>query len=82
MDPKVDDGGRSFIERMALLPTDLPLVVCPSGNLLKRPNERELAACLGIILKSISGRPTTSPSSVRDRPSWPQRSMALRKASR
>lgn len=51
MDPKVDGEGRSFVERMALLPDDLPLVVCPSGSLLKRPNERELAACLGIIPK-------------------------------
>ncbi|CBJ34898.1 FAD-dependent oxidoreductase [Ralstonia solanacearum] len=51
LDPRVDDEGRSFVERMALLPADLPLVVCPSGNLLKRPNERELAACLGIIPK-------------------------------
>ena len=33
MDPKVDGGGRCFIERMALLPSDLPLVVCPSGNI-------------------------------------------------
>lgn len=51
LDPTVDDEGRSFIERMALLPTDLPLVVCPNGSLLKRPTERELAACLGIIPK-------------------------------
>ncbi|RFB81119.1 cyclic nucleotide-binding domain-containing thioredoxin-disulfide reductase [Methylovirgula sp. 4M-Z18] len=51
MDPKVDDEGRSLVERLALLPVDLPLVVCPSGKLLKRPHERELAACLGIIPK-------------------------------
>ncbi|MGM3278202.1 FAD-dependent oxidoreductase [Ralstonia sp. 24A2] len=51
LDPRVDGEGRSFIERMALLPSDLPLVVCPNGNLLKRPNEREMAGCLGIIPK-------------------------------
>ncbi|TIO52140.1 MAG: cyclic nucleotide-binding domain-containing protein [Mesorhizobium sp.] len=49
MDPKVDGEGRSFVERMALLPIDLPLVVCPNGTLLKRPNEAELASCLGIV---------------------------------
>lgn len=51
MDPTVDGGGRSFVERMALLPSDLPLVVCPGGSVLKRPDERELAACLGIFPK-------------------------------
>ncbi|MDR3384075.1 FAD-dependent oxidoreductase [Cupriavidus basilensis] len=51
MDPEVDGGGRSLVERMALLPSDLPLVVCPGGSVLKRPDERELAACLGIIPK-------------------------------
>ena len=49
MDPKVDGEGRSFVERMALLPVDLPLIVCPNGSLLKRPNEQELAAALGIV---------------------------------
>ncbi|TPM24797.1 cyclic nucleotide-binding domain-containing protein [Mesorhizobium sp. B2-3-5] len=51
MDPKVDGEGRSFVERMALLPIELPLVVCPNGTLLKRPDEAELAACLGIVPK-------------------------------
>lgn len=49
LDPKVEGEGRSFVERMALLPSELPLVVCPNGKLLKRPGERELAACLGIL---------------------------------
>jgi len=57
LDPRVDGEGRSFIERMALLPSDLPLVVCPNGSLLKRPNEREMAGCLGIIPK-ISAQKT------------------------
>jgi thioredoxin reductase (NADPH) len=51
MDPRIDGDGRSFVERMALLPTDMPLVVCPGGAVLKRPDERELAACLGILPK-------------------------------
>lgn len=51
MDPNVEGEGRSFVDRLALVPTDLPLVVCPNGNILKRPNEQELAACLGIIPK-------------------------------
>ncbi|TPL43705.1 FAD-dependent oxidoreductase [Mesorhizobium sp. B2-4-6] len=51
MDSKVDGVGHDFVERMTFPPADLPLVVCPSGKLLKRPTERELAACLGIIPK-------------------------------
>lgn len=49
MDPGVDVEGKSFVEQMALAPGDLPLVVCPDGAILKRPGERELAACLGIL---------------------------------
>jgi len=49
MDARVDGEGRSFMERLGFLPEDLPLVVCPSGSVLKRPDERELAACLGTI---------------------------------
>lgn len=59
MDPAVDGEGRSFLERLAILPADLPLVVCSNGNLLKRPSERELAACLGIL-------PTIDPRKVYD----------------
>lgn len=49
MDPRIDGEGRSFVERLALQPDELPLVVCPNGSLLKRPSEQELAACLGIV---------------------------------
>lgn len=49
IDPNRDGDGRGFVERVAIPDTDLPLVVCPDGNMLKRPSERELAACLGII---------------------------------
>lgn len=49
MDPSIDGEGRGFVERMALLPDELPLVICPSGKLLKHPDEHELAGCLGIL---------------------------------
>ncbi|MGO4407767.1 FAD-dependent oxidoreductase [Bosea sp. RAF48] len=51
IDPVTSGEGRSFVEKFSLQITDLPLVVCPNGKLLKRPTEREVAACLGIIPK-------------------------------
>ncbi|WP_157218268.1 FAD-dependent oxidoreductase [Flavisphingomonas formosensis] len=48
LDGATDSHGRAFLERMAVRPEELPLVVCPNGALLKRPSEAELAACIGI----------------------------------
>jgi len=59
MDPVASGEGRSFVEKLSLQITDLPLVVCPNGQLLKRPSEQELAACLGII-------PTIDPEKIYD----------------
>ncbi|MHA6720996.1 FAD-dependent oxidoreductase [Sphingomonas sp. RS6] len=54
IDSTRDEKGRSLVEQLALVPDDLPLVVCPGGAMLKRPDDRELAACLGII-PTLSG---------------------------
>ncbi|MBW8753612.1 MAG: FAD-dependent oxidoreductase [Sphingomonadales bacterium] len=48
LDAARDAEGQALIERIGVLPEELPLVVCPNGTLLRRPNEVELAACLGI----------------------------------
>ncbi len=40
--------GLALAERLGLHADDLPVVVCPSGQVLKRPSEAEVAACLGI----------------------------------
>ena len=49
LDVRVDEEGRALVERTGVTPADLPLVVCPSGPVLKRPSDEELAACLGIV---------------------------------
>ncbi|MET0745643.1 MAG: FAD-dependent oxidoreductase, partial [Microvirga sp.] len=49
LDASLDDEGRALIERAGVAPEDLPLVVCPSGDILKRPSDRQVAACLGMI---------------------------------
>jgi thioredoxin reductase (NADPH) len=43
-----DEEGRALIERIGVLPGELPLVVCPNGAILKRPSDAEVAACLGM----------------------------------
>ncbi len=43
-----DIEGRAFIERLGILPADLPLMVCPNGTVLKHPSDAEAACCLGI----------------------------------
>jgi len=48
LDAANDEEGRAAIERFGVLPEELPIMVCPDGTLLKRPNETQAAACLGI----------------------------------
>ncbi len=45
----VGDGkGPALVERLGILPHDLPLMLCPDDTVLKNPNTEEVAACLGI----------------------------------
>jgi len=48
LDAETDEEGRALVERIGVAASELPLVVCPSGTLLRRPGEAELAACLGM----------------------------------
>ncbi|TPG21807.1 thioredoxin reductase [Sphingomonas koreensis] len=49
LDAATDEEGRAMIERLGVLPADLPLMVCPNGTILKRPTDVEVAACLGMV---------------------------------
>jgi thioredoxin reductase (NADPH) len=49
LDIRSDEQGRALVERTGVLDEELPLVVCPSGPVLKRPSNEELAACLGVV---------------------------------
>ncbi|UZK70359.1 FAD-dependent oxidoreductase [Sphingomonas sp. S1-29] len=49
LDVGAEGEGRALAERTGVLPEELPLVMCPNGQLLKRPSDEELAACLGVI---------------------------------
>ncbi len=48
LDAASDEEGHALVERLGVLPADLPLMVCPSGTVLKRPTDVEVAVCLGI----------------------------------
>jgi thioredoxin reductase (NADPH) len=48
LDAGDDTKGRALIERLGVQPSELPLVVCPKGGLLRHPSDVETGAFLGI----------------------------------
>ncbi len=48
LDPDTDDDARALIERFKVDPDDMPLVICPGGQVLRNPTERALSHCLGL----------------------------------
>jgi thioredoxin reductase (NADPH) len=51
LDSSTDAEARALLERSGTIRDDLPILVCPSGSLLKRPTDAEAGACLGITPK-------------------------------
>ena len=49
LDPRSDADGRTLVERFHLDPGELPIVICPGGQILRTPTEVELARCLGLV---------------------------------
>ena len=43
-----EGDGRAMVERLGILPEELPLLVCSNGTILKRPTDAEAGICLGI----------------------------------
>ena len=48
LDASAEEGGRALVERLGILPEELPLLVCSNGTVLKRPTHSEAGICLGI----------------------------------
>ena len=44
-----DECGQAIIERYNVDPHELPIVLCPGGQLLLNPSENELARCIGMV---------------------------------
>ena len=49
LNPEADAPAKILIERFHIDPGQLPIVLCPSGQLLRNPGEGELARCLGLV---------------------------------
>src|SRR5215469_1336700 len=49
LDPEADPEAKALIERFHVDPGQLPIVLCPGGQLLRNPSERDLARCIGLV---------------------------------
>jgi thioredoxin reductase (NADPH) len=49
LDPDTDPSAKTLIERFHVEPSQLPIVLCPNGQLLRNPSEVELAGCIGLV---------------------------------
>jgi len=47
--PSVDAEAQALIERFHIDPAQLPIVLCPGGQLLRNPSDNDLARCLGLV---------------------------------
>lgn len=49
LDPEQDPCARTLVERFHVEPEELPIVLCPTGQLLRNPSEDQLARCVGLV---------------------------------
>ncbi|GGL07447.1 FAD-dependent oxidoreductase [Caulobacter rhizosphaerae] len=49
LDPDTVDCARVLIERFSVDEAELPIVLCPGGQLLRHPSNAELARCIGMV---------------------------------
>src|SRR5829696_8869185 len=56
LDSRSDPEARALLERFHVDPGELPIVLCPSGELLRNPTETDLARCIGLVRPIDSNR--------------------------
>jgi thioredoxin reductase (NADPH) len=49
LNAETDLEAKALIERFHVDPGQLPIVLCPNGQLLRNPGENELARCIGLV---------------------------------
>lgn len=49
LDPEADGCAGTLVERFEVEPEELPIVLCPGGQLLRNPDEGTLARCIGLV---------------------------------
>ena len=51
LDPDRVDCAKVLIERFSIDEAELPIVLCPGGEILRHPSNQELARCIGMVGK-------------------------------
>jgi thioredoxin reductase (NADPH) len=49
LDPADDRCALTLVERFNVEPEELPIVLCPTGQILRNPSEDQLARCVGLV---------------------------------
>lgn len=49
LDPQSDSCGQTLVQRFSIAPEELPIVLCPGGQVLRNPSEGQLARCVGLV---------------------------------
>ncbi len=49
LSPATDGCAQTLVDRFNVTPDELPIVVCPRGDLLRNPTEDQLARCVGLV---------------------------------
>jgi thioredoxin reductase (NADPH) len=49
LDPDTDSCAQTLLERFHITSSELPIVLCPAGQLLRNPSDGELARCIGLV---------------------------------
>jgi thioredoxin reductase (NADPH) len=49
LDPDTDPEAKALVDRFHVDPGQLPIVICPGGQVLRNPSDRELARCIGLV---------------------------------
>ena len=49
LDPETDPAARAIIEKFSIAPGQLPIVLCPNGQMLRNPGDVALARCIGLV---------------------------------
>jgi thioredoxin reductase (NADPH) len=49
LNPQSDSCARTLVDRFQVTAEELPIVLCPGGQVLRNPSEDQLARCLGLL---------------------------------
>jgi thioredoxin reductase (NADPH) len=49
LDPKEDSCAQTLLDRFKVEPEELPIVLCPSGQILRNPTESQIGRCVGLV---------------------------------